>query len=93
MPPLGQLIFLKGSFRRTKCPVVAQTQGNHLVCIWGSLVKFEAGGVVVKTMYALCYNADLLSFCKWAYLSLSKARPGQARLLKLGENSKFRDFC
>ena len=30
--------------------VVAQTQGYHLVCIWGSLVKFRGGGVVVKTM-------------------------------------------
>ena len=28
--------------------VLAQTQGYHLVCIWGSLVKFQGGGVVVK---------------------------------------------
>ena len=28
--------------------VLAQTQGYHLECIWGSLVKFQGGGVVVK---------------------------------------------
>ena len=44
------LVFFEGGFRRTKCPVVAQTQGYHLVCNWGSLVKFQRGGVVVKTM-------------------------------------------
>ena len=48
LPPLGQLIFFEGGFRRTKCHVVAQTQGYHLVCIWGSLFKFQGGGVVVK---------------------------------------------
>ena len=30
------------------CHVVAKTQGYHLVCIWGSLIKFQGGGVVVK---------------------------------------------
>ena len=30
------------------CHVVLQTQGCHLVCIWGSLVKFHGGGVVLK---------------------------------------------
>ena len=30
------------------CHVVAQTQGYHLVCIWGSLVKFQGGGIVLK---------------------------------------------
>ena len=49
----------EGRFRRTKCHVVAQTQGYHLVCIWGSLVKFQGGGVVVKFdvflhSYAVC---------------------------------------
>ena len=24
--------------------VVAKTQGYHLVCVWGSLVKFQGGG-------------------------------------------------
>ena len=57
LPPLGQLIFFEGGFRRTKCPVVAKTQGYHLVCIWGSLVKFQGGGVVVKTM--LCARVQI----------------------------------
>ena len=26
------------------CHVVTKTQGFHLVCIWGSLVKFQGGG-------------------------------------------------
>ena len=49
-PPLDQLIFFEGGFRRTYCPVVAQTQGYHLVCIWGGLVKFQGSGVVLKTI-------------------------------------------
>ena len=49
LPPLGQLIVFEGDFRQAKCPIVAQTQGYHLVCIWGSLVKFQGGGVVLKT--------------------------------------------
>ena len=32
------------------CHVVAQRQGYYLVYIWGSLVKFLGGGVVLKTM-------------------------------------------
>ena len=32
------------------CHVVAQTQGYQLVCIWGSLFKFQGGGVVLKTI-------------------------------------------
>ena len=28
------------------CHVVAQRQGYRLVCIWGSLVKFQGDGVV-----------------------------------------------
>ena len=41
------------------CHVVAQTQGYHLVCIWGRLVKFQGSGVVVKFdvflhSYAVC---------------------------------------
>ena len=39
------------------CHVVAQTQGYHLVCIWGSLVKFQGDGVVVKTM--LCARVQI----------------------------------
>ena len=37
--------------------VVAQTQGYHLVCIWGSLSKMQEGGVVVKTM--LCARVQI----------------------------------
>ena len=40
------------------CHVVAQIQGYHLVCVWGILVKFDLGGVVVKTM--LCAKVQ---FC------------------------------
>ena len=50
VPPLGQLIFFEGGFRQTKCPVVAQTQGYHLLCIWSSLVKIQGDGGVLKTM-------------------------------------------
>ena len=50
VPPLGQLIFFEGGVRRTKCHVVTQIQGYHLVCIWGSLVKFQGCGVVAKSM-------------------------------------------
>ena len=42
------------------CHVVAQTQGYHLVCIWVSLVKFQGGGVVVKTM--LCARVRFAEF-------------------------------
>ena len=43
----------------TGCHVVAETQGYHLACIRGSLVKFQGGGVVVKFdvflhSYAVC---------------------------------------
>ena len=40
----------KGELCLAGCHVVAQTRGYRLVCIWGSLVKFQGGGVVVKTM-------------------------------------------
>ena len=59
LPPLRQLIYFEGGLRQAKCHVVAQTQGYHLVCIWGSLVKFQGCGVVVKFdvflhSYAVC---------------------------------------
>ena len=41
---------IKGELCLACCHNVAQTQGYHLVCIWRSLVKFQGGGVVVKTM-------------------------------------------
>ena len=62
LPPLAQIIFFEGGFRQTKCHVLAQTQGYHLVCIWGSLVKFQGGGVVVKTM--LCARVQI----RWVFL-------------------------
>ena len=38
------------------CHVVAQTQGYHLVYIWGSLVKFQGSGVVLKfDVFLHCY--------------------------------------
>ena len=42
-----------------ECHVVAQTQGYYLVCIWGSLVKFQGGEIVVNFgvflhSYAVC---------------------------------------
>ena len=40
--------------------VVAQTQGYHLGCIWGSLVKFQGGAVVVKFDVFLHSNAVCL---------------------------------
>ena len=36
--------------------VVAQTQGYHLVCIWGSQVQFQGGGVFLKfDVFPHCY--------------------------------------
>ena len=62
---------IKGGLCLAGCHVVAQTQGYHLVCIWGSLVKFQGGGVVVKTM--LCVRVQIcLVFCKGAFPCLSK---------------------
>ena len=56
LPPLRQLIFFEGGLRQAKCHVVAQTQGYHLVCIWGSLRKFQGGGVVLKfVVFSHCY--------------------------------------
>ena len=39
------------------CHIIAQTLAYNLVCIWGSLVKFQGGGVVVKTM--LCARVQI----------------------------------
>ena len=42
------------------CHVVAQTQGYHLVCTWGSLDKFQGGGVVVQfDVFLHCYAVCL----------------------------------
>ena len=50
---------IKGGLCLAWCHVVAQTQGYHVVCIWGSLVKFQGGGVVENFdvflhSYAVC---------------------------------------
>ena len=46
------------------CQLIAQTQGYQLVCIWGSLVKFQGGGVVLNFdalphLDAVCMQAML----------------------------------
>ena len=43
--------------------VVAQTQGYHLVCVWGSLVKFWGGEVVLKIM--LYTRVRIFFFLYW----------------------------
>ena len=43
------------------CHVVAQTQGYHLVCTWGILVKFQGGGVVVK--FGVFLHSFAVSLC------------------------------
>ena len=52
------------------CHVFAQIQGYHLVCIWGSLVKFQGGGVVKFDVFLhsyvvclCCFNASSDSLC------------------------------
>ena len=47
---LAQLIFLEGGLRQTKCHVVEQPWGYHVVWIRGSLVKFQGSGVVLSLM-------------------------------------------
>ena len=37
-------------FQSSVSHVVAQIQGYHLICMWGRLVKFHGGGVVLKTI-------------------------------------------
>ena len=50
LPQIEESLCLAG------CHVVAQTQGCHLVCIWGSLVKFHGDGVVLKfDVFLHCY--------------------------------------
>ena len=41
---------IEGGLCLAGCHVVGQTQSYHLIYIWGSLVKFLGGGVVLKTM-------------------------------------------
>ena len=53
---------IKGGLCLAGCHVVAQIWGYHVVCIWGSLVKFQGGGVVVKTM--LCARVQI----RWVFV-------------------------
>ena len=51
---------IKEGLRLAGCHVVAQARGYRLVCIWGSLVKLQGSGVVVKFdvflhSYAVCW--------------------------------------
>ena len=41
----------------TGCHVVAEKQGYHLVFLWGGVVKFQEGEVVVKSM--LCAKVQI----------------------------------
>ena len=43
------------------CHVVARTLAYHPVCIWGSLVKFQGGGVVLMFDFFLCGSQTSLS--------------------------------
>ena len=50
---------IKAGLSLARCHVVAQIRGYRLVCIWGSLVKLQGSGVVVKFdvflhSYAVC---------------------------------------
>ena len=46
IPDIQRLVFpSNGGKCLTGCYVVAQTQDYLLVCIWGSLFKFQGGGV------------------------------------------------
>ena len=44
------LLQIKAGLCLAGCHDVAQTRGYRLVCVLGSLVKFQGGGVVIKTM-------------------------------------------
>ena len=58
---MSQLIFFRGGLASTKCHVVAQTEGYHLVCIWVGLVKFKGGGFVLKfDVFQHCYAVFVL---------------------------------
>ena len=52
-----------GGFRQGVCQLVAQAQGYQLVCIWGSLAKFQI------VLFVLDYSFAEIS--TWAYLCFS----------------------
>ena len=71
MPPLSRRSFFEGAFCQAKCHVAAQSQGYHLVCIWGSYIKFQGGeeGWAGLKDPALCYTR--FEEFLYQYLSLS----------------------
>ena len=73
---LGQLVFFRGASFKQSILLLHRHEGYHLVCIRGSLVKFQGGGVggiVLKTM--LCARVwILMCFCTRADPCLSKLR-------------------
>ena len=63
--------------------VVAQTQCYHLVCDWGSLVKLQGGGVVLKSdVFSHCY-ANFLCCLHASYEPLCRecSKLGTAKLM------------
>ena len=57
--PVGPANIFEGCFRQAKCHVVTQTQGYHLVCIWGSLIKFQGGGGLMKFLFKVRFINNL----------------------------------
>ena len=45
------------------CHVFARTLANHPVCIWGSLVKFQGGGVVLMFDFFCAVHRRLSPRC------------------------------
>ena len=56
---------MEGALCLAGSPAVAKTKGYFLVCIWGSLIKFQGSGVVSKVM--LFARLDSNSFCTGSY--------------------------
>ena len=52
--------------------VVAKTQGYHLVCVWGSLIKFQGGEVDLKIM--LYTRVRIFFFLYWGLPLSFKAK-------------------
>ena len=49
-----------GGFRQGGFQLVAQAQGYQLVCIWGSLVKFQEAGLFLRVLFVLdCGFAEI----------------------------------
>ena len=54
--------------------VVAHTQGYHLVCVWGSLVKFQRRGDVLKIMLCARMWIFWFFFLYWGLTLSFKAK-------------------